>query len=590
MAESEPRENVPELGPIACAAVALAASAWLIPAVVVAVASAEMLRCSAGRAVVGTLRVFGQGRWGDPASAYPAEAAAQMPGAAVWWTVAAAFVAIVGGAAALAWRRFEPEVARERIGRRPYDWRGARPRPWARPRDLKELTPRRGGRDGRFTIGRVDGRQVYADPEAHVAIVAPTRSGKTTRYIIPWLLEHGGPAIVTSTKRDVFDATSAWRARRGTVWVFDPFGNDSAEWTPLDGCENWSWALRQAQWLADATQDGDSEVAGYWRGEAAKLLAPLMHAAVLDDQGVDALVTWLDTQEAKEPIRLLKGAGAHAAARQLRGVLALDPRNRGTTFMSAGSVLAAYRFPQVIATASSGLNPRRFFDGAANTLYLIASERDQRLLAPLIVALLSSLLHAAAERANTSGPLDPTLRVLVDEAANVAPLRELPRFLSQAAGHGVRLATVWQSLGQMHERYGRGSDTILANSTTKLFMGPITDDATRRYLVDLLGDEPHDDDHRRRRPKAGAAALQQLTGDRALLVAGATPPAIVSATPWWEDKRLRVRARNEMPQLRGSDLLGRPERREPGVAVVLRHGLCCSRQADERLAERHHRQ
>ena len=542
LADREARDEAPELGGIVAAAMGIVVSAWLIPVAVVAVAAGEMIRCSVPGAAIGTLRVLGQGSWTDPADAYPAAAAAQMPDAGAWWLIAVGFVVLIGALGAMGWRRLEPEVARERIGRRPYDWRGARPRSWARPRDLKELTPRRTGRAGRFTLGRVDGRQVFADAEAHVAVVAPTRSGKTTRYIIPWLLEHEGPAIVTSTKRDVFDATAAWRSRRGSVWVFDPFGDDSADWTPLDGCENWSWALRQAQWLADATQDGDSEVAGYWRGEAAKLLAPLLHAAVLDDQGVDAVIAWLDTQEAKEPARILKTGGAAAAARQLQSVVALDPRNRGTTFMSAGSVLAAYRFPQVLETARSGLTPARFLDGAANTLYLVASERDQRLLAPLVVSLLSSLLHAAADRANTDGPLEPTLRVLVDEAANVAPLRDLPRFLSQAAGHGVRIATVWQSLGQMQERYGRGSDTILANSTTKLFMGPITDDATRRYLVDMLGEEPPGDEHRRRRPKAGAAELQQLGDGRALTVAGPIPPAIVTASPWWRQRDLRRRA------------------------------------------------
>jgi type IV secretory pathway TraG/TraD family ATPase VirD4 len=160
-----------------------------------------------------------------------------------------------------------------------------------------------------------------------------------------------------------------------------------------------------------------------------------------------------------------------------------------------------------------------------------------------VVALLSSLVHAAGESATATGPLRPTLRVLIDEAANVAPLRDLPRFLSQTAGHGIRIATIWQSLGQMRERYGAASDTILANSTAKLFMGPITDDATRRYVVDLLGDEYECNEaaRPRRTAKARAAALQQLAEDRALLVAGAAAPAIVRRRGWWEDVRLRRR-------------------------------------------------
>jgi type IV secretory pathway TraG/TraD family ATPase VirD4 len=124
---------------------------------------------------------------------------------------------------------------------------------------------------------------------------------------------------------------------------------------------------------------------------------------------------------------------------------------------------------------------------------------------------------------------------LLDEAANVAPLSELPRTMSQVAGHGIRVATVWQSLAQMRERYGRGSDTIIATSTAKLYLGPITDDATRDHVVSLLGGPHHE---RGRRPRAGAASLQQLAlaGDRALLVAGARLPALVTLHPYWRGR------------------------------------------------------
>ena len=314
------------------------------------------------------------------------------------------------------------------------------------------------------------------------------------------------------------------------MWVYDPFTADSCSWDPLDRCDGWSAALRQSQWLADATQEGDSEIAGYWRGEAAKLLAPLLHAAALDNQRIDAVLAWLDAQETQEPSKILRAAGADAATRQLRSVLSLDPRNRGTTFMSAGSVLAVYRFPEVIEHAASGFTPERFFDGTPQTLYVVASDHDQRLLTPIIVALLSSVLSAGADRAATTGPLDPTLRVLVDEAANIAPLRDLPKVLSQAAGHGIRIATVWQSLAQLQDRYRHGAETVLANSTAKLFLGPIADEATRRFVSPLAEASGQTSDSRRGRT---ARALQQLDGERALLLVGSRAPAVVRLAPWW---------------------------------------------------------
>lgn len=218
--------------------------------------------------------------------------------------------------------------------------------------------------------------------------------------------------------------------------------------------------------------------------------------------------------------------------------------------MSAGSLLAAYRFPEVAATARAELTADGLLDGRPNTLYLVASERHQRLLAPLVVSILSDVLHLAAERSNAGRPIEPTLRILVDEAANIAPLRDLPGHLSQAAGHGVRFATVWQSLAQMRSRYRDATDSILANSTAKLFMGPVTDETTRRYATSLLGEELVTTTSRTRRPggerpsitssatrlaKASAPALQQLGPDRALVVEGSLPPAVVGLRPFWHD-------------------------------------------------------
>ncbi|MGE3449206.1 MAG: type IV secretory system conjugative DNA transfer family protein [Microbacteriaceae bacterium] len=476
-----------------------------------------------------------------------------MPTGPVWWTGAAWATGTLLALAAGAWRRIDVLASRATLGRRPGQLRGSRPRAWARARDLTELAVRH-QEPGRFTLGRLGRTLLASDPESHVALIAPTRSGKTTRYVIPWLLEHNGPAVVTSTRTDVVAATRSWRARKGNVIVWDPFGADSVHWTPLTGCEDWAFALAQAQWLADAAEEGDSDIARFWRGEAARLLAPLLHAGAHAQTPIAHVLSWIDTQNIEEPGNVLTTNRSTAALRQLEGIARLDPRNRGTIFMSAAALLAAYRHPAVQATATDGLTPTDLLD-EPNTLYIVASARQQRLLAPLVVAILSSILHAAAERANAAGPLKPTLRVLLDETANIAPIRDLPAHLSQAAGHGVRIATIWQTLAQAHHRYSHAADEILANSTTKLYLGPITDDTTRRNISNLLGEQPTDvisiqaDSQRRShttnrvwRPKGAPATLQQLADDEALMIAGRLPPAVIRTEPWWSSTKMRLHA------------------------------------------------
>lgn len=494
------------------------AGAWLAVNAVTLVTAGAVTPLAATAS--GVAELVRSGPLDRPAAAFAPEVARHMPDATGWWSIAASAIVAECAIAIGVWRRVDVARGRSILGRRAYDVRGSHPRSWARPRDLRDLVVRRPAA-GRFTLGTLDRRLLASGSQVHMALIAPTRAGKTTRYVIPWLLEHDGPAVVTSTKRDVYDATHAKRARRGRVYLWDPFSDDSCGWDPLRHCSDWSHALRQARWLADATQEGDSEIASYWRGESARLLAPLLHAAALERMSLADVLAWLDTQDVNTPGRILRRHNAAAAVRQLAGIVALDPRNRGTTYMSAGSVLAAYRFPAIVRVCPSQFQPDDLLSDEPTTLYIVASDRDQRLLRPLVVALIATILEAAASHAREHGPLNPTLRVLLDEAANIAPLRDLPATLSQAAAHGIRIATVWQTHAQLRHRYGPAADGIVANSAAQLFLGPIGDPAT----IELLSTACERD---QRSPERDVRQeLRQLERGRALLVHAPHVPAVI---------------------------------------------------------------
>ncbi len=488
--------------------------------------------------VEGTVRIALDGLWSEPQRAYAARVAAGMPDGSWWWVAQLAVAVAVSFPAGAGGVWLDRSRGRRRLGERRYDPRGwLKRRDFARPRDVSHLR-HRGSEADRWWLGRLDRRSIASGTEVHPALVAPTRSGKTKRYVISWLLEHQGPAVVTSTKRDVIDATREARERLGGVWEFNPFSRQSCGWSPLVGCRDWSTALQQARFIADAVPDQHSEVARYWSREGAKLLAPLLHAAALADCPMAEVVTWLDSQAAKGPQGILTTAEAGPALLQLQGVLGLDSRNRGTTFQSATSLLEAYRHPAVQATDHRDFDAVEFLAGS-NTLYLVASEDEQELLAPLFVGLLLSVFRAASSEYHANGPLDPVLRIILDETANIAPMRSLGRRLAGSAEHGVRVATVWQDLAQMEERFGRpGADNVLGNSVTKCFLGPITDRATRDYVVGLLDHSASgrrgEGDYDLQRHKASAQRLQQLGAGRALVVNERDLPAVVRAPFWWE--------------------------------------------------------
>jgi len=106
-------------------------------------------------------------------------------------------------------------------------------------------------------------------------VVAPPRAGKTSGLVVPWVLDHDGPAVVLSSKRDVLDWTMAEALKARGAWVFDPFGDpQSVGFSPLSSAESWSAAIRTGEALASAAHPDAANAANeFWDKEAASMLA-----------------------------------------------------------------------------------------------------------------------------------------------------------------------------------------------------------------------------------------------------------------------------------------------------------------------------
>jgi type IV secretion system protein VirD4 len=518
-------------------------------------------RLSAGDAARASWQLVLHGGWSTPGGAFPTAAErAGAPGAWAYIAVAVAGIVLTGRGGWLLtrhledWRAGSPLGKDQRtLGRRAVERGWVRQRTWARPTDLRRLwvaVPQ----SGRPYLGVTGGprpRMLAAEGEVQPMVIAPPRAGKSSGFVVPWLLDHDGPALVLSTKRDIYDATEPFRRSLGRVWVYDPFGDDgSAAFTPLIPARSWPGALRAGEALASAAHPDQANAANeFWDKEAASMLAPLLHAAALAGVDMSELVRWLDARDFTGAIIALKASGAAAAADQLEGVGRRDERNRETTVMSALNLLRAYRYPQLAALAVDGLTPERFLDGQANTIYVVAAGHDQEILRPVILALLAAIYETAVIKARRDGPLQPRLFILMDEAANIAPVRNLASWLSQCGDHGIVIATIWQSIAQIDQRYGRAArDAICAASTAQLFIPPLAEPTSAGYLTELLGEEPvanasggisHNTLAVGHQKAAPAPWLRQVGRGRAILIYRDLPPAIVRAPGWFEDPRFR---------------------------------------------------
>ena len=554
---------------------------------------------------------------GAPADAWPVPVRPSLPGPVLYWccTGLVALVAVV--ASALLWRlvadRLRP--ARRRLGVDVH----AR---FATARQLRPLLIREPVR-GRFVLGRFGGWLVATENRrfapgqparrfrrrrrrgdvSSVAIIGPTRSGKTAECAIPGVLDWEGPAILLSVKRDLLDATIRRRRQLGEVRVFDPAGivstrpvdpdpdwveirpEELARWSPLRNASTPTGAKKAGEALAAWTPKAGIEGGGdFWANSGKILFTGLLGVASLDPAGpsMARVAEWVFTQDMPQPgkasqiVQILNAVAeagtpeqkqvANAAAMHLNAIWSKDDRLTSSVYATAQTVADPYLDPTVQSVTDLGGRGGSWVDlgwildsteGRANTLYLVVPLDDYERLAPVLGGLLSDL-KAQAYEWDVSGRRFPApLLMLVDEAGNM-PLAWLPRVASTCAGIGIQLVTIWQSLAQIEEAYGRLANSVLTNHATKLFFPAASDESTLGNQSKIAGDEEierrswsTDTAGSGRRSVSGSPQREPLVPyhvprlaplGQALMIHGNLPPAVVRGRPWWEDRRLRALA------------------------------------------------
>ena len=512
------------------------------------------------------------GAWPDLRAAWPASARAGLPATPALVAVGvllAVAAALAAGAVVAASRhhlgttettgpqRRWPVPAR----RPPQAAAGAR---WARRRDLAALRVTGGGA-GRMVLGRVGGRLIATESRHSLLVVGPTQSGKTTGLAIPAILEWEGPVVATSVKDDLASATRQWRAGQGPTWVFDPTGSTgqpgTGHWSPLAEAADWAGAQRMAAWMVEATPARSGMTDGaFWFAAASKLLAPLMLAAAVAPGGATMadVVRWNDLADYDGPLDILAATGVPEALVALEACAGRDERLRSSVATTLETVLAPFADPGVAAaTAWSDVDVASLVAGAG-TLYLCGPSHEQFRVQGLFAGLVASVVAAAIDAAHRRGrPLDPPLLVVLDEAANIAPVRDLDTLASTAAGLGIQLVTVCQDLAQLATRYGQDrARTIANNHRAKLLLSGVSDLATLDLVSGLAGEAAVREqsesadlrDGRRTRTSAMAYrrlatpdSLRRTPPGQGVLVYGHLPAARLGLRPWYSERSLRAR-------------------------------------------------
>ncbi|MCZ0990332.1 type IV secretory system conjugative DNA transfer family protein [Streptomyces diastatochromogenes] len=355
-------------------------------------------------------------------------------------------------------------------------------------------------RDTGILLGNLQGtkhevRMGYED--VAVAIMAP-RSGKTTSLAIPSILNAPGPVLLTSNKAagDAYTATLDARAKVGRTWSMDPqqIAHAAHEmwWNPLADAMTLEGAGRLAgHFLAasvDASQQGD-----FWSKAGSNILSQLFLAAALDERPITDVMQWLAFPADRAPLDILRDHGFTAVASQLKGTVEGPPETRDGIYETARQYAAALLNAEIAAWVTPQKKVPEFrpseFVTSTDTLYLLSKDGGGGASA-LIAACADSVMRAATAQAERAGGrLDPPMLAILDEAANVCKVGDLPDLYSHLGSRGIIPITILQSYRQGQKVWGdAGMDAMWSASTVKVIGSGIDDPDFADKLSRLIGD------------------------------------------------------------------------------------------------------
>ncbi|MGW4249941.1 type IV secretory system conjugative DNA transfer family protein [Streptomyces californicus] len=330
-----------------------------------------------------------------------------------------------------------------------------------------------------------------------VAIMAP-RSGKTTSLAIPSMLAAPGPVLLTSNKAagDAFTTAYEARAGVGAVWTMDPqqiaHASRDMWWNPLATAKSLDGANRLAgHFLAasvDASQQGD-----FWSKAGSNILSQLLLAAALDERPITDIMGWLAFPADRTPLDILRDHDFAAVAAQLKGTVEGPPETRDGIYETARQYAAALLNSEIAAWVTPQKGVAEFrpaeFVTSTDTLFLLSKDGGGGASA-LIAACADSVMRAATAQAERAGGrLDPPMLAILDEAANVCKISDLPDLYSHLGSRGIIPITILQSYRQGQKVWGdAGMDAMWSASTIKVIGSGIDDPDFADKLSRLIGD------------------------------------------------------------------------------------------------------
>ena len=389
----------------------------------------------------------------------------------------------------------------------------------------------------------------------NLCLIAPTGSGKTTRFVIPNILTASGSVVVTDPSGEIFRSTSGYLASIGyDIRVFQPADIDRS--LMINPMTRFTTAQERKQ-LATTLAMNTASAAGddkFWVTMARNLLSIAITAVGNHPEA--------DQRHLGNVRMLLNGFGAngravagfmkrHCDAATFAEYVAFcsqDHRVLSSILSTARAALDLWSDPSIVKLTSSDTLDVDTLRKRKTAIYIIVPEHR----IPYFSIIINLVYAACFEHCiNNVAPADLPVYFFLDEFGNLGFIPDFPTIATTLRKRRSSLNIILQDDAQLRERYGQnGAQSILAGGMgNKLFFAGL-DYGACHYVENVLGhatevDKGTSTEVAQRtvaRPLLTSAEIRQLPRNQAILISGRLPPVKIKIFSYLTEPKLRKRA------------------------------------------------
>jgi type IV secretory pathway TraG/TraD family ATPase VirD4 len=314
--------------------------------------------------------------------------------------------------------------------------------------------------------------------------------------------------------------------------------------------------LEGAERLAShfVTQITSEQADPFWSQAAGDLLVGLFRAAWWEGGSVRDVMKWLSDPKEKAPLRVLY-QHEPVLAEQVDSSINIAEETQSGIYQNARTAVSALRDEKVLAWVTPDADRPRFdpehFATSRDTLYLLSKKGGPT--SAVVAALADAVFTAGAEAGERNGGrLPEPMRAVLDEAANICRIADLPDLYSHLGSRGITPFVILQSYRQGVKAWGEVGMDAMWSAATKKLIGVGLDDAKFATDVSTLVGAHYVDRDSYSKSKEGysysrseqreqvmdPAEIRAMRKGTALLMSTGMPVAQIALRPWYAEKAM----------------------------------------------------